>query len=75
MVIVNSPTVDQAQSEAKRLHKEIKQVDNENSISQGNFYFIKLYIKRKTIYSIVLLHSAVLSDYHKKTGEALKIKF
>ncbi|KAG8140564.1 hypothetical protein E2320_003238 [Naja naja] len=35
MVIVNSPTVDQAQTEAKYLHKEIKQVDNENSISQA----------------------------------------
>ncbi|KAM6452511.1 zinc finger and SCAN domain-containing protein 16-like isoform 2-T6 [Liasis olivaceus] len=38
MVIVNSSTVDQAQSEAKQLHKENKQVDNENSISQeGSF--------------------------------------
>ncbi|XP_026567554.1 zinc finger and SCAN domain-containing protein 31-like isoform X1 [Pseudonaja textilis] len=38
MVIVNSPIVDQAQTEAKYLHKEIKQVDNENSISQeGSF--------------------------------------
>ncbi|KAM3820850.1 zinc finger and SCAN domain-containing protein 16-like isoform 1-T1 [Vipera latastei] len=34
MVIVNSPTVDQAQSEAKHLHKENKQVVSENSISQ-----------------------------------------
>ncbi|KAK9397564.1 zinc finger protein [Crotalus adamanteus] len=34
MVIVNSPTVDQAQSEAKHLHKENKQIDTENSISQ-----------------------------------------
>lgn len=76
MVIVNSPTVDQAQSEAKHLHKENKQVVSENSISQGNCFILLNYISKENYmfqqcYYIMQCSMIII----KKKGKPWKIKF